>query len=517
MKWWLVIHEHPHMCETVMGLLEQEVEGEVVRVAHLSAAQEAFNERGRNECSLIVSSLSAPCDGDTPLAIDRGVITAPNFVASIRGRGETPPCVFLASYADSARVEEVSRMPSVAFVQVKDMHKTLAGTVRDFRRPLNVAASERLPHEVDIDITLKVGGLCKWTVMPVCGGTDPDAGVIEVSPDTMRRLVTMSGSARGGDHAFINQLGRDFYEHLLSSNLKSGLELAMRNRIRDPRYLEAARIRVNVDAKSYGLLVETIAKPRALETPDDLDFWMLRTPIFRKYGSHGDRLPLYKDRKSRKTPVECLIIVGTHTAFSAGGKVVRGFPAISSALDEANWLESYLSENHQSFQLVAPRIVRPGDQGTQAYGDRVRSVLSERPWQLIHYVGHSAIGRDRYGYLALGDGPRDLLRIDEFAQRASSAQFVFLNSCRSAGPDFIKSLAASGVPAVAGYAWPIDDEVALKFCMDFYSNLFEGELSRRFIEYSFMRAKRQLHEDYTEAPLWAAPLLFMQLLAAERD
>src|SRR5207244_4451533 len=102
--------------------------------------------------------------------------------------------------------------------------------------------------------------------------------------------------------------------------------------------------------------------------------------------------------------------------------------------------------------------------------------------------------------LVLGDGPDDVLDIDNFAQDARGAQFVFLNSCSSATGTFVARLVEKNIPAVAGYAWPLEDKHALAFSRKFYLELFEGERSRRFLEYSFMRGKAYLFDEFSDQP-----------------
>jgi hypothetical protein len=42
-------------------------------------------------------------------------------------------------------------------------------------------------------------------------------------------------------------------------------------------------------------------------------------------------------------------------------------------------------------------------------------------------------------------------------------------------------------------------------------------MSRKFLEYAFLKAKRRLHEDDEHDPTWAAPVLIMQVDTPEED
>jgi hypothetical protein len=77
------------------------------------------------------------------------------------------------------------------------------------------------------------------------------------------------------------------------------------------------------------------------------------------------------------------------------------------------------------------------------------------------------------------------------------------------------------VPAVLGYRWPIGDSAARNFAECFYRHLFEDPDGNRYLEYAFMKAKRDLHKAHLgmsgARAMWAAPLLVMQLTQSERE
>jgi hypothetical protein len=135
-------------------------------------------------------------------------------------------------------------------------------------------------------------------------------------------------------------------------------------------------------------------------------------------------------------------------------------------------------------------------------------------------TAHSEPGPDKKACLVLGPRANDLFDVDLLARYGSHVQFVFLNSCSSADASFIQRLAERNVPAVAGYAWPIPDQVAAVFSKQFYTNLFtaqEGQGTTRFLEFAFMRARAALYTSYKGESWWTAPLLFMQTLDREED
>lgn len=518
MDWSLVIHEEAEMAQVVAAMVGEAIEGEVVWVCNLEAAEAAITDNGRRHCQLIVSSLSPPPKVGLSSPLDRARTTSIAFLQHLRRDGDRLPCIFLASFIEGTHAEELRNVEHVALLRYADIHLQLPKLARSVVFGDDDGAAKP-PHEVDVDITL-TDGRCVWSMRGTATHPVEAAGIIEIGPHELQRLLDVSSNPGEANHRVIRQLGLGMYENFMANNIKTGgLELALSRNIRHPSFLEAARIRFHVDHATSQLMVETLGKPLSQKVDAELEFWMCRTPIFRKFGGHGERQPLFKDRASRNEPVACLIIQGEARRFNAGGELARSFPAIGSAAAEADALEAYFSNPDKDFRLAPLKVMRPGDYPEGGYGDAVRAELSKEPWQLIHYVGHSAIGRDGKGYLALGAADADLIDIDDFAGRAAHAQFVFLNSCQSADAVFIMKLVEKKIPAVAGYAWQISDQVAEAFSHNFYEELFEGAVSKRFLEYAFMRAKNflYLNRAYQAKPVWASPILFMQLMDAEPD
>jgi hypothetical protein len=509
MNWWLLIHEELELGTLIGTILQPVLPIKLVRARNLQEAQRAILTHGYGNCKLIVSSPSAPLDADQSRPLDRTRPTITSFLQQVRLHDVKPPFIVVLSVNESTRSEELSNIPNTQILAVGEMLQLPA--MAD--RLMSGAAEKRkkLQHDVDVDISLSDGG-GRWAIHGSKTNPIEDSGQFQIGWRELDRLFVDSRRAGGAPHDAIGQLGNDMYEHLL---VHPGLELKLARCTRPPGSLESVRFRFHVDQETSQLLVETLAKPRHHGRRSELDFWMLRTPIFRKFGGQGVRHPLFKDRRSRGEKVECLIIQGDADAFNAGGQLAQDFPAIPGAAYETNWLEKYLVKNQDGFNLAPPRVLRPSFKEGEDYGATVRAALSERCWRLIHYVGHSAIGKDGRGYLALGSGLHDLIDINDFAERAKDAQFVFLNSCQSADPKFIMKLVEKNIPAVAGYAWNIDDNVAHEFARHFYEDLFAGTVSNRFLEYAFMRAKVHLHETYKDRTVWTAPLLFMQMLKAE--
>lgn len=107
----------------------------------------------------------------------------------------------------------------------------------------------------------------------------------------------------------------------------------------------------------------------------------------------------------------------------------------------------------------------------------------------------------------------DAVRIDTFAWWLARSRLVFLSSCKSTEADFLFHLADENVPAVLGFRWEVEDDKARAFAACFYQHLFGGQ--RMSLEYAFLETRKQMHRTYPTNPIWAAPVLVMQVAAEE--
>lgn len=516
MRWALVIHQASDYGVLLASSLMPVLSCEVVHVPTIAGARSAMMKHGSAACCLIVASATAPLDEYEPQQLDRSRPTLTAFLREVRGADGKPPCIALLTMNDGDRGEALRAAGNVELLQID---VTVLLRLQELARNIvdgKVKDSVSLPHDVDVDITLAGEG-GHWVIRGSVSNPVDQQGTIAMNVVDLKRLMTDSRDAHQANCGKISQLGQDMYLQLVAHPLNSGLELALAKCTRPPGSLDAVRFRFHVDNVSSQMLVETLAKPTSQQADAELDFWMRRTPIVRKFGNGGKGHPLFKDRRSRSEKVRCLILQGDALGFNAGGALAQAFHPIPGAVKEVAWLRAFLSKDLDGFNLDEVKVLSPSGAADENYGALVRKELSEGSWKLIHYVGHSAIGADGRGYLALGGGRDDLIGIDDFAMRVKNAQFVFLNSCMSANARFIMQMIEKDIPAVAGYAWNIDDGVAHAFSRKFYENLFAGTVSKRFLEYAFMRARIHLHDTYKEKTVWTSPQLFMQTAVAEHD
>jgi len=524
MDWILVVFETQEMVVAAKACLKDVLPHEFICVRNIAAARAALLEHGRRDCKLIVSGLAPPASAEHAVPVDRGMPTAIAFLQETRGTGTQPPCIFIDPAPTAAHTDALRDIANVQLMALDDAPDYLAEKARRLVTGEPVRRTED-NHLMDVDIVL-VGDICKWSLTGRNGEGFPDFGTIKLPNGHLKRLLTDSRSVgfipsdeQELARELILRLGRDLYRCFSTDPMDSNnLWEAVSHYTDRMRMLEKTRFRFQVDHTTSQLLVEALSREDAA-SPDSEDYWMLRTPIVRRFGTTADRSPLFKDRQSRETPVQCLIILGNPSKFAATGALGKAYPAISQAADEVAWLHDYLSTGQRQFGLAQPSIIRYSDYPRGDFGPAVLKALASGQWQLIHYSGHSDIDSDGTGYLVLGDHENDLIDIDEFARAAAHAQFIFLNSCRSANVRFIQRSVERNIPAVAGYAWPIRDEIAAEFSRTFYVNLFgeHEKLSNRFLEYAFMRARGHLHRKYQRDTVWSSPLLFMQSLKSEPE
>lgn len=511
MNWVLVLHENPLVRDTTVALLEEVLRQKVFVAGNLKDARKLFARHGSVNCTLVVSSLSPPADALASQPLDRTQATATALLEQLHDDEVLIPWIFLVSFDDGTRVPDFSNTPNIEVMNVRDIARALRE-----RATAWTGDAMPVPRRADVEISL-MDGVCTWSLRGTSGTAIECSGVIPLDHGALNALTAASRQEALTDASGLGKIGRELYMQLLANNVKSGLASALSTAVGPT--VKDARFRFCVDETSNELLVEALGKPSSADPDSALNHWMLDAPIFRKYRGSGGRYPLFKDRSSQAKSVSCLIIQGTSNAFEqiyelpSGEFVPVSLGAISQAAAEARAVYGYLGKSPADFGLAPPVLLQP--HGHENYGDVVRAKLASKPWQLIHYVGHSSISERKTAFLALGEEPTGALEIADLARLAPAAQFVFLSSCQSSSAQFVRELVIRNIPAVLGYAWPVDDSLARLFAKMFYTNLFENGLSKRFLEYAFMNSKRGLHISRPNQTAWASPLLFMQTLGSE--
>jgi CHASE2 domain-containing sensor protein len=151
---------------------------------------------------------------------------------------------------------------------------------------------------------------------------------------------------------------------------------------------------------------------------------------------------------------------------------------------------------------------------------RLRAVLREREWHVLHYIGHGDFDGDRAVLLLNGeDGSDDRIDHESLHQMLGnhrSLKLVVLNSCLgatvSSSSPFLgmaPQLVRAGVPAVIAMQYVIRDDEAICFAREFYGELLSGRQPGR-IEIAASHARSALIADFRDRRAFGAPVLFLR-------
>jgi CHAT domain-containing protein len=147
-----------------------------------------------------------------------------------------------------------------------------------------------------------------------------------------------------------------------------------------------------------------------------------------------------------------------------------------------------------------------------------RQALEEqlkKEWHLVHFAGHGVSGKRGAGLVLAAEGG-GVMAVSDLAKKMLTSQFFFISSCRSGDTAFVLPALEGFIPAVIGFRWRVDDLPASKFAVEFYRALFDRtNLSFKYLEYAFLKARLKLYESSSEDPTWVNPVLVMQLAEAE--
>jgi hypothetical protein len=537
--WALAIHRDADMRDLIGDALEDELElpsAQVIKKANIEDATAALLRWGDRSCRLVVAGVTNPPSRKHSPPLDASDLTGLHLAGRLRERGNANlPFLFLVAFNDLERLKEEAKVANVNTIECgSELYKRLPHAIAEAVRP-GSSAARGVPC-VNVDISLRGMPPFEWHLKVreprrVCD----DTGALNIRRDELNKLLHLSVPA-SSEERDLGKVGTELYRLFMANDLKNAkLNIRLHEecgKLTSDRWafreLELARIRFIVDADTHPILLETLARPAEGQRPPD--FWMLKSPIFRKYEHRAEQYPLFKDRRSRSEPLDCLLIEGCSTPFLAPDPIARTLEAIPIVKDEISDMEDLLARlRREDPQLMIGEVKvlrhpggKDGEAASQEFAAELKRTLETgvsrtRPWRLIHYAGHSAKGYDDQGYLVLGPGTAGLLNAEIFARWARRSQFVFLSSCQSADTYFVMQLVERTIPAVLGFRWPVMDAVARGFAAGFYRHLFQDEVGRRFLEYAFLKARRDLYGADPDSPDWASPILVMQMIDSERD
>jgi CHAT domain-containing protein len=213
-------------------------------------------------------------------------------------------------------------------------------------------------------------------------------------------------------------------------------------------------------------------------------------------------------------PLRCLVIEA-NVKGKFGDTILRPLPHLASECDEIRKFDFRTgNRRHEAKRPVEVTSVSTSELDAAAFRAQVNNQLRHNgPWDVIHYAGHSIYdgeGLEGKGYLfypAERDGDVEPIPLDVFINSLSHVGLVFLSSCQSSSESIVFGLAEQSVPAIIGFRWPIRDDLALAFAKDFYEAII---VSGIHLGPAFVKARRNLSDNFPLTPHWFAPVLVVQ-------
>lgn len=391
------------------------------------------------------------------------------------------------------------------------------------------------PIEFRIDIRLRRNGQCNYTSTSR-GGKVPFRRDLMFNLDQRDVTDLIESSKRVATSAEwaseYCDVGRKLRKLIMGENIEIAVDLAFVRGLmaRDnPDSLPTVRFIVEKD-------VHFIALEALLDERDG--YWLERAPVCRQLdfpGLNFSRIPLFQDPQTRKGPINCLIVDANASANVVAAK--HTFSPLSGVTEEANWLANYL-RNHKNARMgKIGRVWRnsadgamrrclestsrpPSDERCSGTFAQVleETLTKEGPWHIVHFAGHAHYdAANDYGWLVLpgntsaganGDLRAEVVGTPVLSGWLADTSFVYMSSCHGSSGDFVFHFCKSGVPAVSGFHFDVNDSAATEHARLFYEGLFE----RRSLEDAFARAWKWMYSHYRkEDRVWTSSELIVQL------
>jgi hypothetical protein len=353
--------------------------------------------------------------------------------------------------------------------------------------------------EIEINLTQR----SQWQYSLRGSGFYQSEGYLDIDKRTVSRLVEKSRGLDSNERwmAHLRSIGVKLMAHLAAGNQDFLAQLGEAiERAGGPRN---ARIRFVVEREVHDMALEALPVPGSRGR-----YWMLEAPFCRRLAPAGSGKEFFGGQE-----INCLIIDASVSGGVTEPKV--WLDELSSASlecrDLADLLDELKSTGRSNIGEIAFLRVKdtPG-----SFSARVKELLESRTWELVHYAGHSyydeVSGRGYVFFPDSDNGSIEKIDSKRFSDWLRRANLVYFSSCDSGAGAFVFELADRRVPNIIGFRWSINDKYAREYASEFYERLFE----RRSIEAAFLAARRRMHEEHEEDPIWAAPLLIEQVAVA---
>ncbi|MBK1615853.1 CHAT domain-containing protein [Rubrivivax gelatinosus] len=503
--WQLIVHHDEDMREVLedgvrAALASLQLPARCVGMRNIERADTALAEQGLENCSLVVIGSSTPADAASSIGLS-GREPTMQFIRSLKRFWEPLPIVVISSTPDErlAGFLEAHRNTALLAADAR-LGPTLDDAVRGLlgTQPRLSAACVRL------HIHLRESGSGSWEMLRTGGArlrSFRTGGTLALESGRFKEILYDSkcldedvsqDQFRPRSFAQLSNKLADLLFNGAPGNTECWRKFSQQRD--EAGGMAHTRIRVTVDDTIHELMLEALKDP----APEGrlADCWILNAPMYRHAMPRGNE-PLFRDPDSRNGAINALVI----QADAAAGNLplsedrVLSLAALPHAAGEAQELETLLRRHARG----VVRRLDFGDADPTPPGERLlKALTAEAPpqgWHLVHFCGHGFNARPHGASLVLRADRGGEMPVHRLATALARTQFFFLSSCHGAKDPAVLRALEQQVPALLGYQWKVSDERAGNFARLFYRALFEpGTPSYRYLEYAFMRARRQAYE-----------------------
>lgn len=507
----LIVHEDSDMaerCEAALGIA-----ADAVLVSNFEKAARKLESAA--DWSLMVVSATAP-ESSTVRRSSTDCGPARDFIRKIKRSAafRSLPVIALATNSDPELAGLISAFEDSALLLT---NSTCLDHLAERARDLQLDFPRR-PSVLELEITLQDNNNGLWRLSRYGRIEDGSSGPLRIDPDVFAELVRCSQELeRRPDDGWTALMERvaDQLHRLLFNGAQQNTMLwdrftDMRNTVGGT---ENVRVFFTTDSRSPPIVFEALRG-------SDKDFWMLKAPITRQYNVAGDQRPLFKDDRSRRGPINCLII----EADPAGGTILeerwrctlKELPELDGESEEVvRILAEAKAAGLGVGRIERLRVNRLDDDPIQTVLKRLDDGTT---WHLLHFAGHGALDNRGMPGLVLVARDGGVLPFNALTAKLRKTQLLFVSSCRSADSAFLTRVVDSVVPAVLGYRWPVQDFGAARFAVAFYEALFKrGAPSFKSLEYAILEARKKAYSTRADEITWASPLLVTQMRLGNPD
>ena len=501
----LVVHEQPDFARLAGKAIKRAFgtpEPFVIRSSNFEEALDNLKEGQEHEWPMIVVGATVPASATS--GVKPGNFDAlRDFLIAVRGMFQTPIVVMLPAEDPQVR-DLLSKWSDIEPVGLD---------LRELEEKAG-ALHKKTPVEtsLEIELILKDGEEGNWRIQRKGMQALQQTGNFRIDKDTFDELVWTSsklGTYKGEElRKALKIIGRHL-ERILFERGGNDLQRRLFMQIGSVG-IEHSRILFTMTASRHSAMVEAL---RGGDADPINTYWMLTAPIVRQYETSSGRRPLFMDASSRKKPISCLIV----NADPAGATIRDGewagkYSPLDHIREEADDIADYLKSVSECAGIEeVERLDLSLDPGNAA--NDLRRMLEKKIWNVVHFAGHGALsaGNAEKPGLILSAERGITYPYVNLANELKYTQFLYLSTCHSSDPAFLKKAIEYSIPEVIGYLWEVGDAEAARFARDFYRLLFDKqEPTFKLLDHSLVAARRCTYNHNPDSRIWASPVLLTQ-------